>query len=879
MGWSYANILLSKTYKKLGYLVAERPLLFIVVPIIISGLMSSGFHRVRYEQDFKYLYNPIDSESVRAKQLVEDKFRMNYSRDFELGRMPDFNNLVLLIITANDGGSMLRKDMFEEVLEINKIIEGIKLNKDNRTWSYNDLCAKNGKYCFRNEILTHGIRISNVHKGYRIIKYPITTSAYTIIPYSSNLGGVTVDEYDYVTSAKAVRLLYVLDATDPQKMKLNGEWEDLFLSVINNITAENITIYKFSSNAVKWEFTRTVLAAIPLYVMLVIIMVIFSMVTCCTTDWIVSKPWLGIIGIVSVVLALGSGFGFTIYCGFPFIDISLTVPFLLLGIGIDDTFVMLAAWRHTNIKASVAERLAETYAESAISITVTSLTNFICVCIGMATPFPAIKIFCVFAASSIFMAYVFQLTFFGGWLALCGQAEKNRRHGLFFFKIKENCEDNSQSFLKRYLCNGGQSLSSTFTSPFVYIFTLTGRLMKRTVVRVIIIIIFSIYLVCGAYFSTQLEEGVSFEKFFPYDSFLGDFFLADIKYFSKYKSRIQIIVNTPMNYADPAVQNSIENLLNDIESSSFMTTRLFTESWLREFLKFQNDFTSYVYLQKYNLSSEIEFNKALREVFFQIPEVSRLKNDVEFDETGTKITASRFLVQSNITNTVEEEKQMLLDLRRIGNKYPFEVHYLQYMFPLLDQFLMVSSVTLQAITVTAITMIAIFAVFIPNIVCVILAGFIVITVEICVIGYMTVWKVKLDTVAMLNLIICLGFSIDYIAHFSHSYILCRRKNKKHVIELTLQNIGMPIFQGCASTVLSIIPLAFGSAYIFFCFFKIVFLVIMFATLNALFLLPVLFYFAEELMAKLEKRKKFRTESRRRILSFRKSLKEEVVDSN
>lgn len=54
---------------------------------------------------------------------------------------------------------------------------------------------------------------------------------------------------------------------------------------------------------------------------------------------------------------------------------------------------------------------------------------------------------------------------------------------------------------------------------------------------------------------------------------------------------------------------------------------------------------------------------------------------------------------------------------------------------------------------------------------------------------------------------------------------------------------------------------------------------MFATLNALFLLPVLFYFAEELMAKLEKRKKFRTESRRRILSFRKSLKEEVVDSN
>ena len=62
----------------------------------------------------------------------------------------------------------------------------------------------------------------------------------------------------------------------------------------------------------------------------------------------------------------------------------------------DDTFVMLAAWRRTRIQDPVPERLAATYNDAAVSITITSLTNVISFLIGAISPFPSVQIFCLY---------------------------------------------------------------------------------------------------------------------------------------------------------------------------------------------------------------------------------------------------------------------------------------------------------------------------------------------------------------------------------------------------------------------------------------------------------------------------------------------------
>ena len=53
-------------------------------------------------------------------------------------------------------------------------------------------------------------------------------------------------------------------------------------------------------------------------------------------------------GLIVTVIAMFSGWGLTMYVGIhPWQGTNLASVFLLLGVGIDDTFVMLSAWKRT----------------------------------------------------------------------------------------------------------------------------------------------------------------------------------------------------------------------------------------------------------------------------------------------------------------------------------------------------------------------------------------------------------------------------------------------------------------------------------------------------------------------------------------------------
>jgi hypothetical protein len=55
------------------------------------------------------------------------------------------------------------------------------------------------------------------------------------------------------------------------------------------------------------------------------------------------------------------------YMGVDFTGINLAAPFLMLGIGIDDTFVILASWRLTSVHDPVPLRMAAAYQDAAVS--------------------------------------------------------------------------------------------------------------------------------------------------------------------------------------------------------------------------------------------------------------------------------------------------------------------------------------------------------------------------------------------------------------------------------------------------------------------------------------------------------------------------------
>lgn len=182
---------------------------------------------------------------------------------------------------------------------------------------------------------------------------------------------------------------------------------------------------------------------------------------------------------------------------------------------------------------------------------------------------------------------------------------------------------------------------------------------------------------------------------------------------------------------------------------------------------------------------------------------------------------------------------MVRDLREICKNAPINITIFHPYFVFFDQFELVRPTSVQCMVIGAIIMMIISFIFIPNVLCSIWITFSIISIEVGVVGYMSLWDVNLDSISMINLIMCIGFSIDFTAHICYVYMSSKCKLPKDRVREALYSLGLPIVQGSVSTILGVVALLLAESYIFLVFFKMVFLVIFFGAMHGLFLLPVM----------------------------------------
>lgn len=192
----------------------------------------------------------------------------------------------------------------------------------------------------------------------------------------------------------------------------------------------------------------------------------------------------------------------------------------------------------------------------------------------------------------------------------------------------------------------------------------------------------------------------------------------------------------------------------------------------------------------------------------------------------------------NITDT-NHEKVMVKDLRQLVRDGPVNASVFHPYFVFFDQFELVRPTSVQSMVIGALIMMLVSFIFIPNILCSLWVAFSIVSIELGVAGYMALWDVNLDSISMINLIMCIGFSVDFTAHICYTYMSSKHRRPDARVREALYSLGMPIFQGAVSTVLGCIALLLAQSYIFLVFFKMIFLVIIFGALHGLFLLPVL----------------------------------------
>lgn len=129
------------------------------------------------------------------------------------------------------------------------------------------------------------------------------------------------------------------------------------------------------------------------------------------------------------VIAAGIGFiisnGVLYWCGLPHVATAEAVPFLVLGVGVDDLFVIINALSLTGHLKSGQERFTVAMMDSGLAVTITTVTNVVSFGIGMMTPYKAIFCFCAFMTLGLIFGFMAVQSFFGGVLAMDLQRELN----------------------------------------------------------------------------------------------------------------------------------------------------------------------------------------------------------------------------------------------------------------------------------------------------------------------------------------------------------------------------------------------------------------------------------------------------------------------
>lgn len=138
-----------------------------------------------------------------------------------------------------------------------------------------------------------------------------------------------------------------------------------------------------------------------------------------------------------------------------------------------------------------------------------------------------------------------------------------------------------------------------------------ASVLNRGWVKALIILIFAAYLGGACFGLTKIKEGLERRKLSKADSYSVKFFDLEDEYYREFPYRIQVIVTGELNYSDPNTQAQIEDLMQSLENTSYITTPLYSESWLRSFISYVDRNNDYLNL---TLDSEESFIAALKEV-------------------------------------------------------------------------------------------------------------------------------------------------------------------------------------------------------------------------------------------------------------------------
>ncbi|XP_066536914.1 protein patched homolog 1 [Hoplias malabaricus] len=207
-------------------------------------------------------------------------------------------------------------------------------------------------------------------------------------------------------------------------------WQRKFVEVVHNSVPENSTsnVHAFSTttlNDIMKSFSDvSVIRVAGGY----LLMLAYACVTMLRWDCAKSQGAVGLAGVLLVALSVAAGLGLCSLLGLSFNAATTQVlPFLALGIGVDDMFLLAHSFTEAGSNIPFKERTGDCLRRTGTSVALTSINNMLAFFMAALVPIPALRAFSLQAAIVVVFNFAMVLLIFPAILSLDLHRREDKR--------------------------------------------------------------------------------------------------------------------------------------------------------------------------------------------------------------------------------------------------------------------------------------------------------------------------------------------------------------------------------------------------------------------------------------------------------------------
>ena len=394
------------TFEKWGRFVYKRALLVMVASLVISFALMAGFLKFSVYGQAERLFYPQHSLTFKNLDRVQSSFNY-YIQNEEF------------ILVRDDGSNLLDEDTFKMAHEMHMGILKIK--------GFDGYCLQNSRNSCVSvnpfDVVFPQLNFTDASQHlFAILQNNKIVMSNGLSPqrnFPMVFGEFFVNPAERKLTSSVLRVLYPVHFSQTRsKYEKNSEIEMRIIDYLKKwkrkLSSQGIILAYNTVRGLDDSISQNTKDNMNL-----IAASIFSMVLFCTICMVncrakfKSHVLLSLAGILAVTFGIGAGFGLVLLLGKPYVGFIGVLPFLVLGIGIDDMFIIL---HHLDLVPmeihNGADRLGLALREAGLTILMTTVTDLVAFIIGTVSMFPAVKLFCTFAFFSILFAFLMILTLF-----------------------------------------------------------------------------------------------------------------------------------------------------------------------------------------------------------------------------------------------------------------------------------------------------------------------------------------------------------------------------------------------------------------------------------------------------------------------------------